>query len=102
MEKVSHEANAAINNFYQAFGGDFENLSLRDCHFLEEELACALNSVSNIITKHTVNNSKPKKGIQSLRREMKFSNSSSLVRQEEAVQSLNRDQLEIKASLALK
>lgn len=62
MEKVSHEANAAINNFYQAFGGDFENLSLRDCHFLEEELACALNSVSDIITKHTVNNSKPKKG----------------------------------------
>lgn len=62
MEKVSHEANAAINNFYQAFGGDFENLSLRDCHFLEEELACALNSVSDIITKHTVNNSKPKRG----------------------------------------
>lgn len=62
MEKVSHEANAAINNFYHAFGGDFENLSLRDCHFLEEELACALNSVSDIITKHTVNNSKPKRG----------------------------------------
>lgn len=62
MEKVSHEANAAINNFYHAFGGDFENLSLRDCHFLEEELACALNSVSDIITKHTANNSKPKRG----------------------------------------
>lgn len=62
MEKVSHEANAAINNFYQAFGGNFENLSLRDCHFLEEELTCALNSVSDIITKHTANNSKPKRG----------------------------------------
>lgn len=62
MEKVSHEANAAINNFYKAFGGDFENLSLRDCHFLEEELTCALNSVSDIVTKHTANNSKPKRG----------------------------------------
>lgn len=62
MEKVSHEANAAINNFYQAFGGDFESLSLRDCQFLEEELTCALNSVSDIVTKHTVNNSKPKRG----------------------------------------
>lgn len=62
MENVSYEANAAINNFYHAFGGDFENLSLRDCHFLEEELACALNSVSDIITKHTANNSKPKRG----------------------------------------
>lgn len=62
MEKVSHEANAAINNFYQAFGGDFESLSLRDCQFLEEELTCALNSVSDIVTKQAINNSKPKRG----------------------------------------
>lgn len=62
MEKVSHEANAAINNFYQAFGGDFENLSLRDCQFLEEELACAFNTVSDIVTKKTTNTSKPKRG----------------------------------------
>jgi len=62
MEKVSHEANAAINNFYQAFGGDFENLSLRDCQFLEEELACAFNAVSDIVTKKTTNPSKPKRG----------------------------------------
>lgn len=62
MENVSHEANAAINNFYQAFGGDFENLSLRDCHFLEEELTHALNTISNIVTKQAINNSKPKRG----------------------------------------
>lgn len=62
MENVSHEANAAINNFYQAFGGDFEKLSLRDCHFLEEELTHALNSVSDIVVKQTINNSKPKRG----------------------------------------
>lgn len=62
MENVSHEANAAINNFYQAFGGDFENLSLRDCQFLEEELTHALNSVSDIVTKQAINNSKPKRG----------------------------------------
>lgn len=62
MENVSHEANAAINNFYQAFGGDFENLSLRDCQFLEEELSHALNSVSDIVTKQTTNKSKPKRG----------------------------------------
>lgn len=62
MEKVSHEANAAINNFYQAFGGDFENLSLRDWQFLEEELTYALNSISNIVTKQAINNSKPKRG----------------------------------------
>lgn len=62
MEKVSHEANAAINNFYQAFGGDFENLSLRDCQFLEEEMVHALNTISNIVTKQAINNSKPKRG----------------------------------------
>lgn len=62
MEKVSHEANAAINNFYQAFGGDFENLSLRDCQFLEEEMIHALNTISNIVTKQAINNSKPKRG----------------------------------------
>ena len=62
MENVSHEANAAINNFYQAFGGDFENLSLRDCQFLEEELSHALNSVSDIVIKQTTNKSKPKRG----------------------------------------
>ena len=62
MEKVSNEAIEAINNFYQTFSGDFENLSLRDYHFLEEELTCALNAVSDIVAKHTANNSKPKRG----------------------------------------
>ena len=62
MENVSHEANAAINNFYHAFGGDFENLSLRDCQFLEEELSHALNSVSDVVAKQTANMSKPKRG----------------------------------------
>lgn len=62
MEKVSHEANSAINNFYQAFGGNFENLSLEDCQFLKKGLTYALNSVSDIVTKHTANNSKPKRG----------------------------------------
>ena len=37
MEKVSNEVIEAINNFYQTFSGDFENLSLRDYHFLEED-----------------------------------------------------------------
>lgn len=58
---ISHKANAAINNFYQAFGGDFEKLSLKDCHFLEEELTTALNSLSNILDKKTTKE-KPKRG----------------------------------------
>ena len=58
---ISHEANAAINNFYQAFGGDFEKLSLRDCHFLEEELTIALRSLSAIINKKPTKE-KPKRG----------------------------------------
>lgn len=62
VSKISKQVNTALNNFYQTFGGDFENLSLEDCRFLKKELTQVVNITSDVISKKEKSQSVFKKG----------------------------------------
>ena len=50
LSKISKQANRAISNVYQAFGGDFDYISLEDCQFIKKELTRLIDMTSDAIS----------------------------------------------------